>query len=60
MGRAITKETTDPTTLRNELLQDGIILLIVPSLGFAYVHEMWKSPGLHSTVYQPSQTHELH
>lgn len=57
MGRAITKKTTDPTTLWNKNLQDGIILLIVPSLGFTYVHEMWKSPGLHSTVYQPSQTH---
>lgn len=60
MGRAITKKTTEPTTFWNEILQDGIILLIVPSLGFVYVHEMSKSPGLHSTVYQPSQTHELH
>lgn len=59
MGRTSTNKTRPyNTNQHNSTWRNS--LPIVPSLWFAYVHYMWKSPGLHSTVNQPTQTHKLH
>lgn len=59
VGRSRTKNTRPYDTYKQNTTRRKS-LLIVPSFWFAYVQEMWKSPGLHSTVYQPTQTHKLH
>lgn len=59
MGRTSTNKTRPhDTNERNSTSRNAFI--IVPSLWFVYVHYTWKSPGLHSTVNQPTQTHKLH